>query len=342
MTHHRLIPLSRLIMSGCALTILTSCVQTLQKSSSEPRTTANNTNHVSLGNQLARDGLLRDAIDSYKEALKKEPDNILAHRNLGIVLVKAGDFVNASLHLEKSISSFQDDFDTNFYLAEAYRAVDKYAEAIFRYKFALNQKKDEVRALKSLAWSYYKTRFYSESLAISQRLLKLAASDEQVPVIVARVLLKLRREDEALRIIRKASAKASKSAQVIYLTVEAEALHSKGRLSDSLIMYKKALKEQPLLAGALIGAGKVLFEQSKPAEASEFLERAVRVKPKILETYYYLGKSLEKSNPQKALKYLAHFKKNGSTDPEFVDLIIDTKKRIASLQSMTSLNISEP
>jgi tetratricopeptide (TPR) repeat protein len=156
------------------------------------------TSFVSQGNQYAKDGLLREAVDAYKKAIAKDPKNLTAHRNLGIVLVKAGDPQGAITNLEVSLSEFDSNFETNFYLGEAYRADDKYAEAIFRYKKALKIQQNDTRAMKSLAWCYFKIRFYSEALNVAQQVQKIAPDDEQAPMILARTQLKLKRESEAL------------------------------------------------------------------------------------------------------------------------------------------------
>lgn len=47
------------------------------------------------GNQYARDSLFREALESYKKALKEEPNNPVIRRNMGIVQVKIGDDKNA-------------------------------------------------------------------------------------------------------------------------------------------------------------------------------------------------------------------------------------------------------
>lgn len=323
---------ARTTLFTALLAVLSGCVTIQQQPTpvaSETRTTQPSL--VSIGNQYARDGLLREAVDSYKKALQKEPENLTAHRNLGIVLVKAGDFTNAITHLEKSMESFDDNFDANFYLGEAYRATDKYGEAIFRYKSALKIQANEPRSLKSLAWSYYKIRFYTEALSISQKLISTNPTDDQAPIIVARVYLRLKRENEALNVLHKAMERVPSSSIPYYQSVEAEILQSKGSMNEALAVYKKALKTQPMLAGALLGTGRILLEQGKTTDAVDYLERAVRVKPKMYEGHYYLGKALEASNPQKALRYFAYFRKNANTDPELIDMVQDAKKRISAL-----------
>lgn len=287
--------------------------------------------YLSSGNQFARDGLLREAMESYRKALAIDSSHSVALRNLGIVYVKAGDFGAAIINLEKCIASFDRNFDANYYLAEAYRATDKYADAIFRYKMALTIQKDDLRALKSLAWSYHKTRFYSEALSVAQKALTISPNDDQIPIIVARVLMKLKRENDALNILRKYSVKAPSSSAPYFQSVEAEILYSKGDSVGAQTVFRAALKSQPMLAGALFGLGKISLEQGKTQEAIDYMERAVRIKPKMFEGHYFLGKALEKTNPQKALRHLNYFRKNSATDPELIDMVSDAKDRILSL-----------
>lgn len=312
-----------------------SCAPTQQTNSKEA---VQQPSYINQGNQYARDGLLREAVEAYKKALQKEPENATAHRNLGIVLVKAGDFPGAINHLEKSMSSFEDNYDANYYLGEAYRATDKYGEAIFRYKSALKIQKDEPRALKSLAWSYYKIRYYSEALLMSQKLATLTPKDDQVPIILARIYLKLKREKDALALLHKGAERAPAASLPYYQSVEAEVQYAMGATNEALATYRKSLKTQPMLAGALLGVGRILLEQGKIAEAVDHLERAVRVKPKLYESHYYLGKALEASNPQRAMRYYSFFRKNAATDPELVDMVQDAKKRVATLSSSAALN----
>lgn len=313
-----------------------SCASISQRSATKKD--APQENYVQQGNQFAKDGLLREAVESYKKALQRDPNNQVAIRNLGIVLAKAGDYQGAITNLEKSMPEFENNFDANFFLAESYRATDKYAEAIYRYKKALKLQDDEPRTLKSLAWSYYKIRFYSEALNLCQRLQKKYPRDEQAPIIMARTLLKLKRGNEALAALRKGSKLVGATSQAYYQSVTAEVLYSQGKTEAALETWREALKSQPLLAGALLGTGQALLVMGKSKEASEYLERAVRVKPKLYEGYYWLARSLEATNPARALKSFNHFRKNGSNDPEFVELVQDAKKRSASLRPKVDID----
>ncbi len=290
-------------------------------------------NHVAQGNQYAKDGLLREASEAYKKALAQRPNNSTASRNLGMVLVKMGDYKGAVRHLEKAMNKYEKDFDANFYLGEGYRAQDKYAEAIFRYKKALKIKDGDARALKPLAWSYFKIRYYSEALVIARQLQKTAPNDDQTGIILSRTLLKLKRSKEALAVLKASKKTIQKTSRAFYNSVEGDILYEMSQTDDAAKAYKEALKEQPLLAGALLGLGRCTLDQGKTKQAISFMERAVRIRPRLTEAHYLLGKAYEKTDKEKSLRYYQYFRKQASADPEFIGYLNDVKQKISDLQA---------
>ena len=217
-----------------------------------------------------------------------------------MVLVKTGDYKNAVLHLEKSLSRYSVDYDANFYLGEAYRALDQYADAIFRYKMALKIRPDETRTLKALAWSFFKIRYYSEALSSARKLVAIAPQDEQAAIILARTLLKVKRTKDALATIQSATTRAPKQAVPYLKSVEGDIYYEGGDKKRAQEAYRIALKDQPMLAGALLGLGKCLVDEGDMPKAISFMERAVRVRPNLTEAHYLLGQAYEKSDPAKS------------------------------------------
>lgn len=294
-------------------------------------TTSEKRNLVSQGNQYAKDGLLREASESYKKALAQKPNNATAQRNLGMVLVKMGDYKGAVRHLEKAMSRYEKDFDANFYLGEAYRAQDKYAEAIFRYKKSLKIKDGDPRALKPLAWSYFKIRYYSESLVIARQLQKVAPEDDQTGIILSRTLLKLKRPQESLAVLKGAKKSIQKSSRAFYNSVEGDIQYEMNHTDEASAAYREALKDQPLLAGALLGLGRCMLDQGKQKQAITYMERAVRIRPRLTEAHYLLGKAYEKTDREKSLRYYQFFRKQAASDPEFIGYLNDVKSKISEL-----------
>lgn len=285
------------------------------------------------GNEYAKDGLLREAIQSYRQELTKNAQNKAAHRNLGVVLVKAGDYEKAITHLEKSLPEFADNFETNFYLGEAYRAQEKYAEAIFRYKRANEIKPSDERALKSLSWSYYKIRYYSEALKTANQLRKITPNDVQTQIIIARALTKLERPEKALQVLERTQQAASREDVPYIKSVVGDVYRKMDNCPKALEAYREALKDQPALAGALVGLGQCMIESSTDIPtAISYLERAVRIKPRMAEGLFLLGKAYEKTDREKSLKYYGQFRRHAGSDPEFLSYLPEVKSRTDSLQ----------
>lgn len=276
------------------------------------------TSALSTGHQYARDGLFREAIGAYKKAERIEPRNLLIQKNLGIIYVKTGDYAKAIINLEKALRRYGNNFATNYYLGEAYRAKEKFGQAIYRYNRALELKPNNLKALKALAWSYYKVRFYAEALRTAQRVNRISDTDHQGIIIASRTLLKLGRHNKALALLSRAKARTKEGDLPYLLSVEGDIFFQAGQIEKAEATYREALKEQPLLAGALLGLAKCLLNsEGQMPQAIRYLERAVRIKPGLKEGLYMLGKHYERTNPKKSQSYYRRFKKYAATDPEF-------------------------
>ena len=59
--------------------------------------------YLSLGNQFARDGLYREALDSYTRAYKKNPNSSVVLKNLGSVLIHLGSYKKGVSLLQKAL-----------------------------------------------------------------------------------------------------------------------------------------------------------------------------------------------------------------------------------------------
>lgn len=274
--------------------------------------------------QYSLDGLYREASEEYRKILEKDADNFHALKMLGIIHVKTGEYKKAIKVLSQVVGKLSLDFEANYYLAEALRTQDRFEDAIFRYNIALSVNPDHILSLKALAWSYYQIRYYKAAMKISNRLTNLKPKDVQVSIISARILNKVGEHRKALRKVSLAIASAPK-AQVPYLeSVLGDIYLSIGSVKNATTAYQSALKEQPLLAGALLGLGKInlqLGSKKQKQLAVTYLKRASRIKPALLETYYHLGLAQVESDPEASRRYLAKFTKSASGDPEYKDQV---------------------
>ena len=126
--------------------------------------TADKVDQTKLGNEYAQDGLYREAAEAYRIALKQNPKNMIAKRNLGVVLVKLGAYKKAISHLSVSVKKLTKNYQNNYYLAEAYRATNQFDKAIFHYKTCLKHRPNDYASSKALAWSFYKIKYYKAAM----------------------------------------------------------------------------------------------------------------------------------------------------------------------------------
>ena len=283
---------------------------------------------LNVGNEYAKQGLLREAIDQYRRSLAIEPGQAAAKRNLGIMLVKTGDYPNAIKNLEAAAEQLPADFDTNYYLGEACRAEGRFGDAIYRYQQSLRARSNDPRALKALAWSFYKIRYYSEALTNSQKLLAADPKDTQASVIAARVLIKLRRFDEALAVVQGASKSCDKESLPFLKSVEGDILLETGNTGKANESYAVALREAPLTASALYGMGRILNQKGQKDKSADFLERAIRVRPEMAEAHFLLAEVLESSNAAQSRKHFEIFSKLAATDPDLLNELEQTKRKL--------------
>ncbi|MEY4631641.1 MAG: hypothetical protein RIQ81_1761 [Pseudomonadota bacterium] len=290
--------------------------------------TTSGSSAVTLGNEYAKQGLLREAMDQYRKALAVEPGNAAALRNLGIMQVKTGDYPNAIRSLEKAAERYPSDFDANYYLGEACRAEGRYGDAIYRYQQSLRARPADPRALKALAWSFYKIRYYAEALTNGRKLQEIDPKDPQAAVIVARTMIKLRRFDEALQTVQLAARGSDRTALPFLRSVEGDVFLETGNHARAGDAYAAALREAPLTASALYGMARVSRHKGQMDKASDFLEKAIRVRPEMAEAHFMLGEVLEDKNPQQAKKHFEIFMKLASTDPDLLPQLEQSREKL--------------
>ncbi|MGA0164847.1 MAG: tetratricopeptide repeat protein, partial [Bdellovibrionota bacterium] len=119
----------------------------------------------------------------------------------------------------------------------------------------------------------------------------------------------------------------TEKALVPYLkSLEGDIFLSRGNTAQAKAAYSIALKEAPLTASALFGMGRIMILSHDQKRGALYLERALRIRPDLLEAHYLLGSLLEKSNPISAKKHLEIFTKLAATDPDFISEVEASRK----------------
>ncbi|MDE3269729.1 MAG: tetratricopeptide repeat protein [Pseudomonadota bacterium] len=297
---------------------------------------SNKSRHVLTGNEYARDGLLKEAVSAYRLALQKDPNNHAASRNLGLLYVRMGKYSLAIKHLRRSLDFFRNDFDIHFYLGEAYRSKERYAEAIYRYRSAINIKPDAPEALKSLGWTYYKINLLQDAEATIKKFLTLDRNDYDGVIILARVYFRQNRYKSAMKLIEAYRAKVDARSLSYLQSIEGDINMKAGRIKVAMQLYRDALRKSPMLVGALLGLGRVAIKQKHPQHAIRYLKRAVRLNPKSSQAHMLLGQAYEGINVRKSLDYYRRYKQLARQQREPANQVAIVNSRIERLQKATN------
>ena len=291
-----------------------------------------NTNLIQ-ADKLTNDGLYREAIAKYSKSTKLFPKDVRAHRTLAILLVKTGQYKKSLKYFKVAQKFYENDFELNYYFGEALRLTEKYDDAIFRYKLALNIRNKDERTLKALAWTYYKIGYYTATLTTARKLRKINPKDFNHSIIAARALMRLNKPKTALKVIQKAKPYTKKEHLPYLLSVEAECYLDLAKLDKAEQTYRLVLKEQPLLPSALLGLGKtILYKKGNKKIALEYIERSYRLRPKMIEAKYILAIELRDFDKKKAKYFQKSYNRQYKKDP------IISKRETRSFRQFVKIN----
>jgi tetratricopeptide (TPR) repeat protein len=109
---------------------------------------------ANLGTAYGELGKYEEAIESYKQAIRIDPDVKEAHYNLGTVYIKSGKYQEAIESYKQAIRIDPDFADAHHNLGTAYGELGKHQEAIESFKHAIRIDPDHAGAHKNLGVAY--------------------------------------------------------------------------------------------------------------------------------------------------------------------------------------------
>jgi predicted Zn-dependent protease len=308
--------------------------------------TQKTTRFIIEGNSAALRADFVGAAAQYEAALKVDPENSTAKRNLGIVLVKVGDYKRAHKNLSAVQEEYKTDVEVFYFLGEASRGSGDFRNALAEYTKASKISPKDLRVQKALAWTQFRLGQLDRAFSISQRLHRGNPDDLQIKLIFASVLNKQRKYDEVQVLL--ASVEKSKfsvqskdkvsaeTERTLLMNALAEAYVGVNNCSKAEPMYVEILKARPFLAPALIGAAKCDLKGKQRARATSRLERAIKADPATEEAYFLLGQLYEPLDKSKATYFYKRFLLLAKDNPRFVSESRITRSNLVNLEKATS------
>jgi len=239
-------------------------------------------------------GRLRDAVLEAEEMLRRDPDNIEAHRILGRIYARMiGDASQGRIDegmLRRAIEQFgkitqkdPSDVDAWVTLGRLQRLAQNSVEAEKAYKRALELDADNEYALQGLALLYQDLGDTKTAVQMWQR---LAAQNPSPRVLqaLASTYEQARDYKSAIEVLRKALELAPKDLEI--KRELAENLLNTEQLGEALKLYQELARANPREPQYLLRVSQIYRQQRELAKAREAHERAKDLDPRNLEIQY--------------------------------------------------------
>jgi len=276
-------------------------------------------------------GLIDDAIEQLKKALDLQPDSPTILYNLGVMYMKKEKYLDAANALKRSLQYLTSTGHTNINiiihpevfmgvsvnLGMIYIYLEMYNEAIDVLKNALKFHPDDFDANWNLAVAYYTKGDIANAIPQFDRCLKLNPNSPEIHNAIGLLYYNSKLYHAALEEFQKAEDIDPEEGQYSYnkgvvlakLGRDKEARDAFGKANgfndadDMFRIYSEQIQTNK--AKELYNDGCVAMESNNITKAIELFEKAISIKPDMVEAYINLGICYgAKNDRQKQIFYL--------------------------------------
>lgn len=294
------------------------------------------------GNRSALEGDFIEAARHYETALQEVPESKTAQRNLGIVLVKIGNYERAIKHLTAVYETYKSDPEVQYFLGEAYRGDKKFFKAAEHYQLGLRINPSDMRLTKALGWTWHKMGQNDWSINLLTPYLATLPGDHQIKLILANAHNTRKQYKEAAALLSFVESKSfqpksqdnisAEAERMLLLATYAESLAGLGNCGKAQSIFRDVIRFRPFFDKALIGSAQCSLAQNDPVRAERLLERAIKANPYSWQAHYNLAQLLERQDRNKARFYFSRFLKLLGSGTESAD-----KERVYALRALERL-----
>lgn len=234
---------------------------------------------------------IEEAINEFKEALRRDPNLFSAWQDLGLAYVKLKRWQDAIDSFSELVQRQPDSIDARYLRAlslfNAGRSAE--AEAEVRRVLRLNAGAGEADTLLGVILAA-RGDANSEASEILTQAVALNPRSFDAHFNLGRVLYAMRDFEGAVRELREAVALNQKQSEARFFL--GTALEASGDNDAAMNEYQQLVKSDSASAIGQVGLGALLIKQGKAEEAVEVLKRAATLAPDSFEANFALGRAL--------------------------------------------------
>ncbi len=247
--------------------------------------------HNNLGNLLAQQGKLPEAIAHFQTAIKLNPDFADAHLNLGNALRQAGRAPDAIREYEATLRINPKIADAERALGETLADLGRDDEAISHLNEALRIAPTNEAAHESLALALAKTGRMANAIAEFEYALRLHPADPRLHNNLGNALRATGMMTEAIAHYEEALRLDPQSVEAHHNL--ANALTQTDHMPEAIAHYEAALAAAPQRADIRNEFGMALLIANRTRDAIAQFERALQTNPNFGDAHLNLAMALE-------------------------------------------------
>jgi tetratricopeptide (TPR) repeat protein len=233
------------------------------------------------GKRLLDETNVAAAIHQFQEAIRLDPQNAVAHMNLGTEYGRRNELPQAVFHLSEAVRLSGDQLpDAHLNLGVALRRMGRFEEATQSLKRALEIDAQLAPAHVNLAIVHGRQGRIEDAIKHFRLAAELDPQDTQTRINLGIALMKQDKKEEALSALE--HVLQSQPDLPVALTYASELLAELGRLDEAMDMLRASVQRKPLVAPLRMLLARYCEQSGDQAEALQ---------------QYLEGERLERGNP---------------------------------------------
>ncbi len=243
--------------------------------------------HYSLGQSLAKQGKLEEAITCYRTAIEIDPDFTEAYYSLADILVKQNQ-LEAAVNLYKKVIEIQPNlWQAHHNLGETLIKQEKFSEGISAYRHAIELNPNSSLSYFKLAEILVKVGKLSQAVNAYRKAIAVDPNFADAYQYLGDILVETGEKEEAIKVYRKAVEIKPELWDVHHKL--GNLLQEKEELEAAVGAYNKSIELKPDFSWSYHNLGDVLTKLEKPEEAVKIYRQAIELNPDFAWGYYKLG-----------------------------------------------------
>lgn len=228
-----------------------------------------------------------EAVAAYRQAVRLEPQNALAHYGLGVAYSRKGEYGEAMAAYREAIRLQPDHADAHYGLGVAAERQDDDQTAMAAYREVTRLRPNDAMAHYGLGVASGRLGQDEQAVTAYREAIRLNPSLADAYYNLGMVYARLRQEDQAIAAFREAIRIKPTDALAHYGL--GLAYNRKGEDDQAITAYREAIRVQPRYADAYHGLGVIYAKRGQNDQAMEAYRQAIRLNPEHAEAYTGLG-----------------------------------------------------